>query len=46
VIDFVEARAPEGFDRLDAVASPEELRAIVVGYSRLAGFAPEQVNRR
>jgi 5-methylphenazine-1-carboxylate 1-monooxygenase len=46
VIDFVEARAPEGFDRLDAVASPEELRAIVVGYSRLAGFAPEQVNRQ
>jgi 2-polyprenyl-6-methoxyphenol hydroxylase-like FAD-dependent oxidoreductase len=46
VIDFVEARAPEGFDSLDAVASSEELRAIVVGYSRLAGFAPEQVNRQ
>jgi 2-polyprenyl-6-methoxyphenol hydroxylase-like FAD-dependent oxidoreductase len=46
VIDFVEARAPQGFDRLDAVASPEELRAIVVGYSRVAGFAPDQVNRR
>jgi 5-methylphenazine-1-carboxylate 1-monooxygenase len=46
VIDFVEARAPEGFKDLDAVASHEELQAIVVGYSRLAGFAPEQVNRR
>lgn len=46
VIDFVEARAPEGFDDLDAIASPQELQAIVVGYSRLAGFAPEQVNSR
>ncbi len=33
-------RAPEGFDDLDAVASHQELQAIVVGYSRLAGFAP------
>jgi 5-methylphenazine-1-carboxylate 1-monooxygenase len=46
VIDFVEARAPEGFDDLDAVASPQELQSIVVGYSRVAGFSPEQVNRR
>jgi 2-polyprenyl-6-methoxyphenol hydroxylase-like FAD-dependent oxidoreductase len=46
VIDFVEARAPEGFDDLHAVASHQELQAIVVDYSRLAGFAPEQVNRR
>jgi 2-polyprenyl-6-methoxyphenol hydroxylase-like FAD-dependent oxidoreductase len=41
VIDFVEERAPEGFTDLDAVASPEELRAIVGDYQRLAGFAPE-----
>ena len=46
VIDFVEARAPEGFDDLDAVASQEELKAIVVGYSEVAGFAPDQVNKR
>jgi 2-polyprenyl-6-methoxyphenol hydroxylase-like FAD-dependent oxidoreductase len=41
VIDFVEARAPDGFTNLDAVASPDELRAIVGDYQRLAGFAPE-----
>lgn len=40
VIDFVEMRAPDGFDDIDAVAAPEELRAIVGDYQRLAGFAP------
>jgi 2-polyprenyl-6-methoxyphenol hydroxylase-like FAD-dependent oxidoreductase len=40
VIDFVEARAPAGFDDLDQVAAPDELRAIVGDYQRLAGFAP------
>ena len=41
VIDFVEQRAPDGFTDLDAVASSDELRAIVGDYQRLAGFAPE-----
>ncbi|MEO0822906.1 MAG: flavin-dependent oxidoreductase [Pseudomonadota bacterium] len=45
VIDLVEARAPEGFDDLDRVASAEELTAIVGQYQRVAGFAAEQVNR-
>lgn len=46
VIDLVESRAPQGFDDLDAVATPDELRAIVGAYQRVAGFAAEQVNRR
>ncbi|MEM8632678.1 MAG: flavin-dependent oxidoreductase [Pseudomonadota bacterium] len=39
VIDFVEERAPQGFDDVEDVATPEELRAIVGDYSKLAGFA-------
>ena len=35
----------DGFDNLDDVASPEELKAIVMGYSQLAGFTQEDVNR-
>jgi 2-polyprenyl-6-methoxyphenol hydroxylase-like FAD-dependent oxidoreductase len=46
VIDVVEARAPEGCDDLEAVAPHAERQAIVGGYARLAGFSPEQVNRR
>jgi 2-polyprenyl-6-methoxyphenol hydroxylase-like FAD-dependent oxidoreductase len=45
VIDLVEARAPEGFDDLAAVASHAEREAIVRGYASLAGFALDQVNR-
>lgn len=45
VIDVVTERAPDGFENLDDVASPEELEAIVKGYSQLAGFTQEDVNR-
>jgi 2-polyprenyl-6-methoxyphenol hydroxylase-like FAD-dependent oxidoreductase len=45
VIDLVEARAPEGFDDLDAIATYAEREAIVRGYASLAGFAQDQVNR-
>jgi 2-polyprenyl-6-methoxyphenol hydroxylase-like FAD-dependent oxidoreductase len=45
VIDVVEARAPNGFAHLDAVASHAELEAIVKGYSQMAGFDQSQVNR-
>lgn len=38
VIDMVEARAPDGFDDIDAVASRDEREAVVRGYARLAGF--------
>jgi 2-polyprenyl-6-methoxyphenol hydroxylase-like FAD-dependent oxidoreductase len=46
VIDLIEARAPDGFDDLDAVASYAEREAIVRGYASLAGYAQSQVNRR
>src|SRR5262249_59835585 len=46
VIDLVEARAPDGFDDLDAVASYAEREAIVRGYASLAGNAQSQVNRQ
>jgi 2-polyprenyl-6-methoxyphenol hydroxylase-like FAD-dependent oxidoreductase len=45
VIDLVEERAPQGFERLEDVASYAELEAIVRGYSRIAGFDQSQVNR-
>lgn len=40
VIDLVEARAPHGFDDIEAVASYEEREQVVRGYASLAGFAP------
>lgn len=46
VIDLVEARAPDGFDDLEAVASFAEREAIVRGYASMAGYSREQVNRR
>jgi 5-methylphenazine-1-carboxylate 1-monooxygenase len=45
VIDLVEERAPDGFASLDAVASPDELEAVVRGYQKMAGFSKEAVNR-
>lgn len=38
VIDVVEARAPDGFDDIEAIAPHDEREAIVRGYARLAGF--------
>ena len=39
VIDLVESRAPDGFKDIHAVASQDELTAIVRGYAQKAGFA-------
>lgn len=39
VIDMIEARAPDGFNDIEAVASREEREAVVRGYASLAGFA-------
>jgi 2-polyprenyl-6-methoxyphenol hydroxylase-like FAD-dependent oxidoreductase len=39
VIDMVEARAPNGFDDIETIASYEERQAVVRGYASLAGFA-------
>ena len=38
VIDFIEARAPDGFADLADVATPDELRAIVGDYEDLVGL--------
>jgi 2-polyprenyl-6-methoxyphenol hydroxylase-like FAD-dependent oxidoreductase len=45
VIDMVEARAPDGFTNIEAVASHAEREAMVRGYAAMAGYAREQVNR-
>ena len=45
VIDLVEARAPDGFDDIETVATYAEREAIVRGYASMAGYAKEQVNR-
>ncbi len=45
VIDLIEERAPDGFDSLDDVATPEELTALVGAYQLMAGFTKDQVNR-
>jgi hypothetical protein len=42
---MVEERAPNGFDRIEDVASQEELTAIVRGYATTAGFSTGQVNK-
>lgn len=39
MIDLLEARAPDGFDDIEVVASFEEREQVVRGYARLAGFA-------
>jgi 2-polyprenyl-6-methoxyphenol hydroxylase-like FAD-dependent oxidoreductase len=45
VIDLVEARAPDGFDDVEGVASFGEREAMVRGYASMAGYSREQVNR-
>jgi hypothetical protein len=45
VIDLVNARAPDGFDNLHDVATPEELEAVVRGYQKWPGFDKDAVNR-
>ena len=46
VIDVIEARAPDGFADIDAVASRDERQAIVRGYASMAGFSKDQVNQQ
>ena len=46
VIDMMEARAPNGFDDIDSVASHAERESIVRGYAAMAGFTPKVVNRK
>jgi 2-polyprenyl-6-methoxyphenol hydroxylase-like FAD-dependent oxidoreductase len=46
VIDLVEARAPDGFDDIEAVASYAEREQVVRGYASLAGFAADRKKGR
>ena len=39
VVDLVAARAPDGFDRIEDVATEAELADIVRGYAQVAGFS-------
>lgn len=45
VIDLVEERAPDGFEKLEDVATRDELEAVVRGYASLAKFSQSDVNR-
>jgi 2-polyprenyl-6-methoxyphenol hydroxylase-like FAD-dependent oxidoreductase len=45
VIEEVERRAPDGFDRIEDVIDEAELRAIVSGYLQVSGGSQDQVNR-
>src|ERR1700761_3459079 len=42
VIDLIASRAPDGFSRIDDVATEEERAAIVRGYAQLAGFSVQR----
>jgi 2-polyprenyl-6-methoxyphenol hydroxylase-like FAD-dependent oxidoreductase len=45
VIDEVERRAPDGFDRIEDVMDAAEMEAVVAGYAQVSGASQEQVNR-
>jgi len=44
VLDMVEARAPQGFDRVEDVLSRSELEEAAAAYKRVAGFDREALN--
>jgi 2-polyprenyl-6-methoxyphenol hydroxylase-like FAD-dependent oxidoreductase len=46
VIDEVERRAPDGFDRLTDVLPATELDAMLAAYAAATGATPQQVRRR
>ena len=45
-LELVEARAPEGFQRIEDVFAPGELEALSSEYKRTAGFDPATLNQR
>ncbi|SNT60975.1 2-polyprenyl-6-methoxyphenol hydroxylase [Actinomadura meyerae] len=45
VIEEVERRAPEGFERIEDVITPAELEAIVAGYTRASGGDRDRADR-
>lgn len=46
VLDVVERRAPNGFDRIENVLSVKELEETAAAYKRIAGFDVETLNSR
>ena len=46
VMQLAEERAPGGFDDLDAVIHPDELREIAQQYKMVAGFDKDELNQR
>ncbi|WP_281683850.1 flavin-dependent oxidoreductase [Thalassobaculum salexigens] len=46
VMQMVEERAPDGFDRIDDVLSAEEREGTAAAYKRLAGFDKDALNAR
>ncbi|MBA5775956.1 flavin-dependent oxidoreductase [Stappia sp. F7233] len=46
VLDIVEARAPDGFNRVEDVLSRTELEETARAYKQVAGFDVETLNRR
>ncbi len=46
VMQIVEDRAPEGFDRLDDVITAEELESVARTYKQIAGFSRDDLNAR
>jgi 5-methylphenazine-1-carboxylate 1-monooxygenase len=46
VMQMVEQRAPNGFDRIEGVLTPQELEQTAAGYKRLAGFDRDALNAR
>jgi 2-polyprenyl-6-methoxyphenol hydroxylase-like FAD-dependent oxidoreductase len=45
-MQLVEERAPDGFERLEDVIGPDELKVIADGYKRIAGFSMRELNDR
>jgi len=46
VMDLAAERAPDGFDRVEDVLAPEELRRHADDFKQLAGFAVDELNNR
>lgn len=46
VMQLVEQRAPDGFQRVEDVLTAEELEGTAAGYKRIAGFDVEALNAR
>ena len=46
VMQAVEQRAPDGFNRMKDVLSADELQEAAVGYKRIAGFDKDVLNNR